>query len=490
MMAVLVVATSAATYLVVRSSLGDTARRHARQVARAAAQEQPREGELDRLAGPGHRIWLTDPQGTVIASSFPGRSDATAGGCRPGDRARAVGLDIRALAAARARLRDRARQEPDDRVVAVDAPANAPGRRLLWSSSRRRFWASSSRAARCARSSGCGERSTTSRVTRSTGGSPRGAPTSSAASPRAFNRLLARAERATAEQQHFVADASHELRTPVTALQGHARIVVRAIDQADLEQARESAEVVVAESRRLAATLTELLSLAESGGPDRPLEPVRLDVAARDACDEMRGFHDGRAIDTDLAEVTVRGDAGRLGELIRILVDNALKYSPSEMPVTVTVGDAGEPVLAVRDRGPGLSETDRERALDRFYRGSASSGVPGSGLGLAIARAVCERHGAQLELQAAPGGGTVATVRFPAASGGARAGAVTHDPGSTPVPLRAAGLGGAAHGVRAVVVVHLPGAQGDPVEPAVTRVRDHDVLVDHDRPGVGRSRSS
>ncbi len=84
------------------------------------------------------------------------------------------------------------------------------------------------------------------------------------------------------------------------------------------------------------------------------------------------------------------------------------------MPVTVTVCDSGGPVLAVRDRGPGLSETDRERALDRFYRGSASAGVPGSGLGLAIARAVCERHGAELELQAAPGGGTVATVRFPA----------------------------------------------------------------------------
>ena len=156
------------------------------------------------------------------------------------------------------------------------------------------------------------------------------------------------------------------------------------------------------------------------------------------------------------------------------------------MPVTVTVCDAGGPVLAVRDHGPGLSETDRERALDRFYRGSASAGVPGSGLGLAIARAVCERHGAELELQAAPGGGTVATVRLPGGSRGRPTSrGRAHDPGSARVPLRAAGLGGAAHGMRAVVVVHLAGAEGDPVEPAVARVRDHDVLVDHDCPGVG-----
>ena len=198
---------------------------------------------------------------------------------------------------------------------------------------------------------------------------------------RAFNRLLARAERSTAEQQHFVADASHELRTPVTALQGHARIVVRAIDRGDLDQARESAEVVVAESRRLAATLSELLSLAESGGPDRPLEPVRLDAAAREACDEMRAFHDGRVIDTELAEVTVRADSGRLGELIRILVDNALKYSPPEMPVTVTVTDADGPSspCATTDRasprrigsGPSTASTAARRRRASPAAGSA-----------------------------------------------------------------------------------------------------------------------
>jgi signal transduction histidine kinase len=231
---------------------------------------------------------------------------------------------------------------------------------------------------------------------------------------RAFNRLLARAERATAEQQQFVADASHELRTPVTALQGHARIVVRAIDRGDLDQARESAEVVVGESRRLAGTIAELLSLAESAGPERPMEPVRLDRVAAEACGEMRAFHPGRPIEADLAETTVMGDAGRLGEVVRILVDNALKYSPEQTGVSVTVTPGGRPAVSVRDHGPGLSVADRERAFDRFYRGTASPGVSGSGLGLAIARTVCERHRAELTLDDAPGGGTVAVVRFPA----------------------------------------------------------------------------
>jgi signal transduction histidine kinase len=417
MMAVLVVATSAATYLVVRSSLGDTARRHARQVARAAAHEQPREGELDRLAGPGDRIWVTDAQGAVIASSFPGRRDDTAAAAereiehapsgstsarwrRPGGGVAIVLVRNRTIESSLSTLLRTLLAVGAAVIVASALLGVVLAARTLRPVERMRREVDDISGAELDRRIVEGRSDELGRLAR------------------AFNRLLARAEHATAEQHHFVADASHELRTPVTALQGHARIVLRAIDRADVEQARESAEVVVAESRRLAITLSELLSLAESGGPERPLEPVRLDATARAACEEMRAFHDGRAIDTELAEVTVRADVGRLGELIRILVDNALKYSPPNMPVTVTVCDTGGPALAVRDHGPGLSETDRQRAPDRFYRGSASAGVPGSGLGLAIAQAVCERHGAELELQAAPGGGTVATVRFPAAVDG------------------------------------------------------------------------
>ncbi len=111
--------------------------------------------------------------------------------------------------------------------------------------------------------------------------------------------------------------------------------------------------------------------------------------------------------------MSVVGDDGRLRELVRILVDNAFKYSPRGELVEVSVGNGESPVLTVRDHGPGLSEEDRARAFDRFFRGSAAHDVEGSGLGLAIARAICERHGATLDLEPAPGGGIAASVRFP-----------------------------------------------------------------------------
>jgi two-component system sensor histidine kinase MprB len=413
MMAVLVVATSAATYLVVRSSLSDSAQRHARQLARAAAHEQPREGELDRLAGPGDRIWLTDSQGTVVAASYPGRGEDTAAAGREIDQAPSGSTSARwrrpgggfAIVLVRNRTIESSLSTLLRTLLAVGAVVIAAGAvlgvvlaaRTLRPVERMRREVDDISGAELDR-----------RIAE-------GRPDELGRLARAFNRLLARAERATAEQQHFVADASHELRTPVTALQGHARIVLRAIDRGDLDQARESAEVVVGESRRLAGTIAELLSLAESVGPERPAEPVRLDRVAAEACDEMRAFHPGRSVDAELAETTVAGDPGRLGELVRILVDNALKYSPAESAVSVTVTAGEQPALVVRDHGPGLSAADRNRAFDRFYRGAASPGVSGSGLGLAIAQAVCERHGAELSLVDAPGGGTEARVRFRAA---------------------------------------------------------------------------
>jgi signal transduction histidine kinase len=416
-MAVLVVATSAITYAVVRADLRAEAQHSARRLALAAAKGQPDELRLDGMAGAGDRIWITNASGRVVnettgasgrtlqavrrilrrtpAASTSARATRADGGqaivilANHSVRSTlstllrtlvAVGIGILVAAGllgaflARRALRpvDRMRQQVDD------IPGAALDRRIT-----------------------------------------EGKPDELGRLARAFNRLLSRAEHAADQQQRFVADASHELKTPVTALQGHARIISRSVDREEWEQVRESAAVVARETRRLAATVSDLLSLAEAGSQAVRAAPVRLDKITAEACDEMRAFEPARMVEADLVPATVLGDAGRLGELVRVLIDNALKYSPPGSPVAVSVtgGEAG-PRLTVRDHGPGLSADDLERAFDRFYRGSAAGGVAGSGLGLAIAQAISDRHRAALTLESAPDGGTVAAVSFPAVAAG------------------------------------------------------------------------
>ncbi len=418
-MAVLVVATSAITYAIVRSDLHAETQHAARRLALTAAKGKPDELRLDGLAGPGARIWLASSAGRVIKSTTgaPGHtldavrdivrrapSGATTARVTRADGSQvivllfnhsvrstlstllgtlvAVGVGILIASGlmgaflARRALRpvDRMRQQVDD------IPGAALDRRIT-----------------------------------------EGRPDELGRLARAFNRLLERAEHAADQQQRFVADASHELKTPVTALQGHARIISRSVEREEWELVHESAAVIARETRRLATTVSELLSLAEAGSQAVRASAVRLDSVAAEACDEMRALEPERPLETDLVPTSVSGDAGRLGELVRVLVDNALKYSPPGTPVTVTVNDASGPTLAVRDHGPGLSPKDRERAFDRFYRGSAAGSVAGSGLGLAIAQAICERHRAVLTLEPALGGGTVATARFPPLAAGDRA---------------------------------------------------------------------
>jgi two-component system OmpR family sensor kinase len=234
----------------------------------------------------------------------------------------------------------------------------------------------------------------------------------------AFNRLLARAQTASAEQEQFIADASHELKTPVMAIEGHARILSRALRRNEAAQAQASASVVEHESHRLALTLRDLLELAESGAAAPLRDPVRLDLVAQEAGAEVQAIDPERSIRTSVVPATVRGDANRLRELLLVLLDNADKYSPPDEPIDLTVArdPHGAVTVRIRDRGPGLTVADRETVFGRFVRGSAAAGIPGSGLGLAIAHALAERHGASIALFDAPGGGTTAEVRFPAST--------------------------------------------------------------------------
>ena len=349
----LVVATTAATYLVVRSNLADSAHRHARQVARAAAQEQPREGELDRLAGPGDRIWLTDSQGNVIATTFRGRGEDTTSAAQHE-------IDSAPAGATSARWR---RPGGGFAIVlvrngAIQSSLSTLLRTLLAVGAAVVIAGALLGVVLAARALRPVERMR--REVDDISGSQldrriaEGRPDELGRLARAFNRLLARAERAdrraAAVRRRRVARAAYAGDgAPGPCPHRHAG------DRPGRRRpgARVGGRSWSVKSRRLAGTISELLSLAESAGPERPPEPVRLDLVAAEACDEMRAFHPGRTVEAELAEVTVQGDPRRLGELVRILVDNALKYSPAESAVSVNLTGGDQPELAVRDHGPG-----------------------------------------------------------------------------------------------------------------------------------------
>ena len=416
-MSFLVAAGSIATYLIVSDRLHADARSGAEVLARAAASVgEPDEIALDQLAGPGDHVWLLDSSGAVVAATKGDTSattraqvDAAIAALHGHVTATAAGSEGAQVLVARS-------------TSGIDATLSTLRLTLIGAGvaglalSALLGWILASRVLQ-----------PVDRMRREvdeiSGDSlerrlPPGPPDELGLLADAFNRLLARAETAAREQESFVADASHELKTPITAVEGHARVVVRAIDRSDLPQARESAEIVLREARRLAVMLGELLTLAEAGAiPPAPAGTTRLDRAVEEACSEVRALEPERVLDTRLGEVEVAGEHARLRELAAILIDNAVKYSPPGTPVEVTV-DAGPPRLTVRDHGPGMSAEDAERAFDRFFRGSASTRGPGSGLGLAIARAIAERYGAEVVLEPATGGGTRAIVTFPPARPG------------------------------------------------------------------------
>ncbi len=341
-MTVLVVATLAATYLIVQSNLRSTARAEAARLARsAAAIEDPREVSLDRIAGPGARIWLTDSSGRVIAQSYSRSPALVASAGRPRGRAAPSGSTTARVArrgggavtvvlaggTIESTLNTLASTLAVVGVVVIAVSALVGmllALRALRPIERLRQEADAIPGGQLHRRLSVERDDELGRMAAS------------------FNRLLDRVQRATDELGRFVADASHELRTPVTAIHGHARIAARAARGGDLSLASESADIVAAESDRLAATLNELLQLADAEGAEPATEAVRLDRVVADACDELRIVHSSRSIATRLEPVTVTGNPRSLGELATVLIDNALKYSPAPAPVDVTVtADAG-----------------------------------------------------------------------------------------------------------------------------------------------------
>jgi two-component system OmpR family sensor kinase len=231
----------------------------------------------------------------------------------------------------------------------------------------------------------------------------------------ALNHLLGRLERALAAQQTFVADAAHELLTPLTAVQVHLQVLERAQTQKRRDAAREDLRHGLDRCIRLAR---QLLTLARQSpdAPHVPFQVVDLAAVAAEAVAEAQATALMQLSDVGIAAgemAPVCSDADGLRIMVRNLLDNAIKYTPRGGRIDLVTGMAdGVAQLTVSDNGPGIPATDRRRVFDRFFRRSGSD-VDGSGLGLAIVREIAKRHGAHVELTS-PGklGGLDVEVRF------------------------------------------------------------------------------
>jgi signal transduction histidine kinase len=230
-----------------------------------------------------------------------------------------------------------------------------------------------------------------------------------------LNRLLARLHEAFTVQHAFIADAAHELRSPLTALRLQLQLLDRAPDDAARRTARDNLGAAVERAIHL---VEQLLTLARSDPGESAGDFELLDLAApaAQALADTHSLAISRQVDLSLeseGKVPVRGDRDALRVLARNLVDNAVRYTPCGGSVRVRVHTAAAgPLLEVIDTGPGISAADRARVFDRFYR-RASANETGTGLGLAIVKAIAARHGAGVILDEAGSGGLHVTVSFP-----------------------------------------------------------------------------
>ena len=240
-----------------------------------------------------------------------------------------------------------------------------------------------------------------------------------------INALLARLEVAFARleetlsrQRRFAADASHELRTPLTSISGHARMLDEWALEGDKETARQSVGTIRREAGKMRGLIESLLTLTR-GDEGAPMEVGRYDLGAvaKDATETAsNGKVSVEFVPTE-HEITATFDRGRVLQVASILLDNAVKYTPSGGSVTVRVEEYdGSVALAVSDTGVGISEDQLPRIFERFHRADPSRSEGGVGLGLSIARQIAESHGGQIRAQSTPGTGSTFTLLLPKGS--------------------------------------------------------------------------
>ncbi|HML22054.1 MAG TPA: ATP-binding protein [Aggregatilinea sp.] len=228
-----------------------------------------------------------------------------------------------------------------------------------------------------------------------------------------FNQTLERLEQLFNVQRRFVADVSHEMRTPLTSIQGNLDLMRR------IGYDEEAMEAIESESRRMTRLVDDLLLLAKADAGRLPLDQgvVDLDTMVLEVYNQAQMLAHGVALHLgDLDQAQVLGDADRLKQLLLNLVSNGLKYTPEGGSVTISLARDGDRALVtVCDTGIGIPETDLPHIFDRFYRvdKARSRAQGGTGLGLSIAKWIADAHGGDLDVTSHVGSGTTFTLWLP-----------------------------------------------------------------------------
>jgi two-component system sensor histidine kinase MprB len=224
-----------------------------------------------------------------------------------------------------------------------------------------------------------------------------------------FNTMLAALEESHRTQQQLIADASHELRTPVASLRTNLEVLLR---NPDLDPAERTPLLsdLTEQSAEIGALIEDLLESARNSDDAGDPEPLALDELVRAELERFATRHPGIHVQAALEPCVVAGRETRLTRAVVNLLDNAMKWSPPGGRIEVALANG---LLSVRDHGPGFSEEDLPHIFDRFYRSPIARGVAGSGLGLSIVRKVASEHGGPVQASNAPGGGAVVALSLP-----------------------------------------------------------------------------
>lgn len=235
-----------------------------------------------------------------------------------------------------------------------------------------------------------------------------------------FNQMISALQDSRNRQAQFVADAGHELKTPLTSMQTNIELMmmlnrpgvtnsISAEDRAELEQD------IKEQMRELAALISDLVDLAREDAPEKPMEELDLQEVLEISLERAKRRRTDVTMDVHLFPWIMNGDSFALGRAMLNLMDNAAKWSPAGGTVRVYMAQERDDVMTlhIEDSGPGIPKAEREKVFERFYRAPESRSMPGSGLGLAIVKQVVERHHGVIRVEESRDGGCHMIVELP-----------------------------------------------------------------------------